>query len=184
MQKPNLFKHDKNKEIPGSSEEAQDAYVNDEKTNGENNGQISAEEKRSNQVTLKIPADLKKLTDVLLFIDDQLKNIGCSLKTQMMIDIVVEELFVNIAHYAYRNNGMGEAVISVQKHLDPAEIIIEFRDNGIPFNPLEKEDPDVTLSAEKRKIGGLGIFMVKKNVDDIKYRRENGQNILTIMKKL
>ena len=183
MQKPNLFTHDKNEKISGSSEEIQDAYVNAEKTDGEGNVQISDEEKPSNQVTLKIPADLKKLTDVLLFIDDQLENIGCPLKTQMMIDIVVEELFVNIAHYAYRN-GMGEAVISVQKHLDPAEIIIEFRDNGIPFNPLEKEDPDVTLSAEKRKIGGLGIFMVKKNVDDIKYRRENDQNILTIMKRL
>ena len=183
MQKPNLFTHDKNEKISGSSEEIQDAYVNAEKTDGEGNVQISDEEKPSNQVTLRIPADLKKLTDVLLFIDDQLENIGCPLKTQMMIDIVVEELFVNIAHYAYRN-GMGEAVISVQKHLDPAEIIIEFRDNGIPFNPLEKEDPDVTLSAEKRKIGGLGIFMVKKNVDDIKYRRENGQNILTIMKRI
>lgn len=137
----------------------------------------------SERFVLEIPAEIEKLDDVLLFVDNQLESVDCPLKTQMQIDVVVEELFVNIAHYAYEGKS-GNAVISLQINKETPEVEIEFKDSGVAFDPLAKKDPDVTLSAEERQIGGLGIFMVKKNVDYINYRRENGQNILVIRKKI
>lgn len=132
--------------------------------------------------TLKVSAETKNLTQVLAFVDALLERAGCPLKMQMRIDVAVEELYINIANYAYLP-GKGEAVISVWFE-DDSTIVIEFRDKGKFFDPLMKEDPDVTLSAGERPIGGLGIFMVKKSMDDVQYRREGDQNILTIKKKL
>ena len=99
----------------------------------------------------------------------------------MQIDVAVEEIFVNIAHYAYALHP-GDAVITVW--MEGESISIEFRDKGAPFNPLAKADPDVTLSAEKRRIGGLGIYMVKKSMDKVLYQYDNGENILTLQKKV
>ena len=132
--------------------------------------------------TLKVSAETKNLTQVLAFVDALLERAGCPLKMQMRIDVAVEELYINIANYAYLP-GKGEAVINVWFE-DDSTIVIEFRDKGKFFDPLMKEDPDVTLSAGERPIGGLGIFMVKKSMDDVQYRREGDQNILTIKKKL
>ncbi len=103
------------------------------------------------------------------------------MKIQFQIDVAVEELFVNIAHYAYTPE-TGTATIRVKIEEDPLSASITFIDSGIPYNPLEKEDPDVTLSAEERGIGGLGIYMVKKSMDDMIYEYTDGQNILTIKK--
>ena len=103
------------------------------------------------------------------------------MKSQTQIDLSVEEIFVNIASYAYREEP-GKAEVSVE--CNNGEITIVFKDNGKPYNPLEKPDPDVTLSAEEREIGGLGIFLVKKNMDDVSYEYKNDQNILTIKKKI
>jgi anti-sigma regulatory factor (Ser/Thr protein kinase) len=108
---------------------------------------------------------------------------GCSMKDQMLVDLSVEELFINVASYAYAP-GTGDAVIRVMTKENPRRISITISDRGMPYNPLEKEDPDVTLSAEERKIGGLGVFMVKKSVDDIHYEYKYGQNIVTIEKNL
>ena len=132
--------------------------------------------------TLKVSAETKNLTQVLAFVDALLERAGGPLKMQMRIDVAVEELYINIANYAYLP-GKGEAVINVWFE-DDSTIVIEFRDKGKFFDPLMKEDPDVTLSAGERPIGGLGIFMVKKSMDDVQYRREGDQNILTIKKKL
>ena len=132
---------------------------------------------------LSIPATIDSLEEVLNFVNGFIQEIGVSPKIEMQLDIAVEELFVNIAHYAYKKD-IGNADISLQITNDPKAITIEFRDSGKPFNPLEREDPDTSLSAEKRNIGGLGIFMAKKSVDEIAYRRENDQNILTIRKYL
>lgn len=137
----------------------------------------------SERFVLEISAEIEKLDDVLLFVDQQLESVDCPLKTQMQLDVVVEELFVNIAHYAYEGK-TGKAIISLCINKEIPEVEIEFKDSGVAFDPLAKKDPDVTLSAEERQIGGLGIFMVKKNVDYIAYRRENGQNILVIRKKI
>lgn len=132
---------------------------------------------------IEIKALTENLQELISFVDGNLEDMGVSMKAQMQIDIAVEELFVNIAHYAYAPD-VGEAVISVAKDKEKNQISITFADNGKPYNPLEKTDPDVTLSAEERSIGGLGIFMVKKSMDDMRYEYKDGQNILTITKRL
>lgn len=130
---------------------------------------------------LSVDARVDVLDDVLAFVDSVLEENDCPMKVSMQIDVAVEEVFVNIASYAY-SDGTGKADISIEVEDDPKKIVIEFSDNGMPFDPLAKEDPDVTLSAEERQIGGLGIYMVKRSMDDVKYRYENGCNILTISK--
>jgi anti-sigma regulatory factor (Ser/Thr protein kinase) len=100
----------------------------------------------------------------------------------MQIDVAVDELFGNIARYAYPE-GAGRATVRIEPDPERQEVSITFLDRGIPYDPLQKEDPDVTLSAEERKIGGLGIYIVKKSMDAVSYRYEDGQNILCILKK-
>ena len=138
-------------------------------------------EKRAEELTLD--ATVENLDNVLAFVDKNLEKLDCSPKTQMQIDVAVEELFVNIAHYAY-GDATGKATIRFEKTDDPLSASITFIDSGTPYDPLKKADPDVTLSAEERQIGGLGIYMVKKSMDDVKYEYADGKNILTITKKL
>ena len=130
---------------------------------------------------LTILASVENLEQVLAFVDAELEKMGSPPKAQMQIDVAVEELFVNIAHYAYAPE-TGSATIRVQPDEEKHSIAITFIDSGIPYNPLAKPDPDVTLSAEERQIGGLGIFMVKKSMDGMRYEYRNGQNVLTIEK--
>ena len=130
---------------------------------------------------LSISAEVDKLPDVLAFIDTLLEENGCPMKAQMQIDVALEELFVNIAHYAYRG-AVGGAEIRACVTPEYAEITLI--DSGVPYDPLAKPDPDVTLSAEKRAIGGLGIYMTKKLMDNISYEYAEGKNILKIRKKL
>ena len=132
---------------------------------------------------LTIEADVNNLDKVLAFIDEELESYDCPPKVQVQLDIAVEELFVNIAHYAY-NPDKGNATLKIEVQENPLSAIITFVDNGMPYDPLAKEDPDITLSAEERQIGGLGIFMVKKSVDNINYEYKDGQNILTIKKNM
>lgn len=132
---------------------------------------------------LNIEAKTENLDKVLAFVDQHLEERGCAVQVQMQIDIAVEELFVNIAQYAYAPD-IGVATIRVELQEDPLVVVITFLDNGIPYNPLAKEDPDITLSAEERQIGGLGIYMVKKSMDDMSYEYKDGQNILQIKKQL
>ena len=132
---------------------------------------------------LTVPAEINQLPAVISFVEEQLEGSGCSVKTSVQISVAVEELFVNIAHYAYPGK-KGEATICITVDLEKRVLEIEFRDDGIPFDPLARPDPNTSLSAEARRIGGLGIFMAKKNLDEMVYTRENGQNILTVRKKI
>lgn len=100
---------------------------------------------------------------------------------EFTLQLVTEEIVVNIVNYAYPVGADGEVTIEVKD--TPTDIELSFSDCGMPFNPLEKEDPDTTLSAEERPIGGLGIFLVKQMMDSVAYRYEDGHNILTISKK-
>ncbi|MCR4842027.1 MAG: ATP-binding protein [Eubacterium sp.] len=131
----------------------------------------------------KTAATDENLNAVLGFVNEQMDTVGFSLKTQMQMEVAVEELYVNIAHYAYVP-GVGDATIRVEVGEDSEKktVSVTFIDKGIPYNPLEKEDPDVTLSAEERGIGGLGIYMVKKSMDSVEYVFKDDQNILTITK--
>lgn len=128
-------------------------------------------------------ATLDQLDEVLAFVDEDLEKYSEDEKAIIQIDIAVEEIFVNIAHYAYTPN-VGQAVIRTEITEDPLMISITFIDSGMAFDPLAKPDPDVTLPAEQRQIGGLGIYMVKKSMDEVTYERKDDQNILTIKKKI
>ena len=132
---------------------------------------------------LRIKALTDNLDRVLQYVDTALELMGCSMKNQIQIDMAVEELFVNIAHYAYKGTA-GDAVILAGPDPKTGILRITFRDWGVPFDPLAKTDPDISLSVEEREIGGLGIFMAKKIMDTMDYKYENGQNILTMTKKI
>ena len=127
---------------------------------------------------LNIEALTSNLQQVLDHVDACLEEAECPVKVQMQIDVAVEEIFVNIASYAY------DALVGVCILEDPKRVEITFKDNGEPYDPLAKDDPDVTLAAEDRPIGGLGIFMTKKMMDDVIYENRDGSNILKLVKNL
>ena len=132
---------------------------------------------------ITIAATVENIDVVTNFVNEQLESCDCPIKAQMQIDIAIDELFSNIAHYAY-NPETGDATVRVEVVEDPMAVVITFIDKGIPYDPLKKADPNTALSAEEREIGGLGIFMVKKTMDDIAYEYKDGQNILKIKKNL
>ena len=134
---------------------------------------------------MTVKAGLDNLSRVLACVDEELETAGCSMKTQMQVDIAVEEMFVNIANYAYAP-GEGDADVCVETEESDGgkRIRITLADQGKPYDPLMQEAPDVSLPAEKRKIGGLGIFMARKNMDDMTYEYRDGRNILTMFKRI
>ena len=134
-----------------------------------------------NEITIE--AKKENLPIVEAFAEKILDGANCQLANQMRIMISIEEIFVNIANYAYAP-GTGSMTMSMDVREDAREVVITFVDRGIPYDPLAKEDPDVTLSAEERQIGGLGIFMVKQSMDDLQYQYRNGQNILTLKRDI
>lgn len=128
---------------------------------------------------LRIAATREHLEDVNAFVEEQLEALDCSMKATMQLMVAVEELFINIASYAY-GEGTGDALVEVGREAD--KILVRFTDEGTPFNPLAKLDPDLTLPVQERPIGGLGVFMVKKTMDLFTYSREEDKNIVTIGK--
>lgn len=132
---------------------------------------------------IELEAIVDNLPKVIAFVDEQLDEANCSMPTKMNIEIAVEEIFVNIAYYAYES-GIGKATIQSTILEEPLAIEITFIDSGMHYNPLEKEDPDITLPLHKRKKGGLGIFIVKLSMDDIVYEYKDEKNILTIYKTI
>ena len=136
------------------------------------------------RMTSKVfPAKTDALSDVLGFVEEILESCECSMKNQTAISVAIEEVFVNVASYAY---GEGSGDVTLEIGFDEASRDVTFRlmDQGIPFDPLQKPDPDITLSVEERQIGGLGIFIVKKTMDTVRYAYEDGKNILTMIKKI
>ena len=129
------------------------------------------------------PAKIEALSDVLGFVDCTLESYECPMKIQTAVCVAIEEVFVNVAHYAY-GDGEGDMTLGVSFNEARREITFRMTDKGVPFDPLKKPDPDITLSAEEREIGGLGIFIAKKTMDTIAYAYENGENILTMIKKI
>ena len=138
-------------------------------------------EKSADELTLD--ATDENLHAALAFIDERLEALDCSPAVQMQIDVAVEELFVNVAHYAYAPN-VGQVTVRFETADDPRRAVITLIDGGVPYDPLAKPDPDVTLSAEERPIGGLGIYMVKKSMDAMRYEYRDEKNVLTIEKNL
>ena len=132
---------------------------------------------------LTVEARLEQIPQVTAWIDAELEALECPMRAQLQIDVAIDEIFSNIARYAY-GEGMGDA--TVRFDFDPAARVaaITFEDSGTPYDPLAKEDPDISLGAQERSAGGLGIFLVKKTMDGMRYRYENGKNILTLQKKI
>ena len=126
-------------------------------------------------------AKTEYLDQVIDFVNEHLEANGCSMMAQLQLDIAVEELFVNIASYAYRP---ADGPVTIQLHFAGESVSVVFIDGGRPYNPWEREDPDITLSAEERDIGGLGVYMVKQSMNHVDYSYEDGKNILTIQKNI
>ncbi|MBR5926425.1 MAG: ATP-binding protein, partial [Firmicutes bacterium] len=143
----------------------------------ETNGRI----KLMKEIT--VDAKIDSMNEVLAFVDAELEALDCPMKAQAQIDVAIDELFSNIAFYAYHPD-TGPATVRVEVEEDPLAVIITFLDNGMPYDPLSAKEPDTTLSAEDRPVGGLGVLIVKKSMDDVSYEYKDGQNILKIKKNL
>ena len=132
---------------------------------------------------LTVPARIEALEDVQALLEAQLETWDCPPRLQMQLSLVAEEIFVSIVSYPYPD-GAGDAVIGAQVSQQPPTLTLRFADRGKPFDPLARPEADITLSAEERPIGGLGIFLTLKIMDEAVYSYEDGQNILTVRKKL
>ena len=132
---------------------------------------------------LTIEAVLPNVSVLTDFIDGELEAIGCPLKAQRQIDVAIDEVFSNISQYAYPS-GTGSATVRFEYDEQARQVVISFFDRGTPYNPLENTDPDVTLPASERAIGGLGIFLVKKTMDNVAYRYQDGMNVFSLFKKV
>lgn len=132
---------------------------------------------------IKISAKIENLDKLFSFFEENMIKEGCSKRDVMSMKVVAEEVFVNIASYAYAPNE-GDVIIIMEIHKNPLEIMIEFKDSGMQYNPLEKQDPDISLDIMDRPIGGLGIFMIKEIMDDVQYEYADGMNILSMRKLL
>ena len=129
------------------------------------------------------PAKIESLSEVLGFVEETLEGFACPMKIQTAICVAMEEVFVNVAHYAY-TDCVGDMTLHIGFDEGSRTVTFRMTDKGVPFDPLKKPDPDITLSAEERDIGGLGIFIAKKTMDSLTYAYENGENILTMIKKI
>ncbi len=138
---------------------------------------------KSNVFSITIQASMKHLPEVKSFVNENLDMTECSKKIRMNIYLSVEELFTNICSYAYGAD-VGDVTIEIELNDKKDTINITFIDTGIPYNPLEKEAPVVSGAATNRKIGGLGIFITKKLMDNMSYEYRNDENRLTVMKCL
>ena len=132
---------------------------------------------------LTVEAVVENIPLATEFVNRQLEAFQCPVKARMQIDIAIDELFGNIALYAYHPEA-GSVTVRVEVTEEPLAVIIAFIDNGKPYDPLANQNPDTALSAEEREIGGLGIYMVKKSMDEVSYHYKDGQNILKIKKNI
>ena len=133
--------------------------------------------------SITIPAEAKNLDAVVAFVFDELRPFNCSQKILLQVRLAIEEIFINIVSYAYHPE-TGLADIRCEVLQEPLRVVIQFLDGGIPFDPLAKEDADLSPEALEEREGGLGIFLVKQTMDEVRYSHENGKNVLTIQKKL
>lgn len=133
------------------------------------------------QKQLTVAAAMDNLEKVTAFLDEMLEMLEASPRVQLQLELALEEAFVNVVHYAYPE-GTGEVMLLLRAEEEERVLWLSLSDSGVPFNPLEEEAPDVSLSARERSIGGLGIFLVRKNTDEVSYEYCGGRNILTMKK--
>ena len=130
---------------------------------------------------ITVDATIENIQTITDFVDARLEEINCPMKAMMQINIAIDELLSNVAQYAYGDK-VGQVTVGVDTAGKPMAVQLTFIDEGVPYDPLKKEDPDITLAAEERGIGGLGIYMVKKTMDEFHYEYRDGKNIITVRK--
>ena len=130
---------------------------------------------------LRIPAELERLDEVINFVGTLLDAHGCTPQVRTQLRMAMEELYVNVAHYAYPS---GDGWAEIRGSVEDGVVTFRLIDGGTPYDPLAKPDPDIMLSGEEREIGGLGIYMVKNMVDKMEYVYRDGCNQLILRKKL
>lgn len=131
--------------------------------------------------TLVVPAKIENVEKVTAFVESEVEAAEGSMKATLQLNVAIDEIFSNIAFYAYEGkDGDAEISLDIQGNV----LTLSFADSGLPFNPLAKDDPDITKSAEEREIGGLGIFIVKKTMDSVEYEYKDNKNILTLKKTI
>lgn len=133
------------------------------------------------QASITLPAVDENISKITEFVEQKMEAADVPKKVQLQINIAIDELFSNIAHYAYSSD-IGNVTVDVHIDRSSRKVELTFHDCGVPYDPLAKEDPDVTGTAEEREIGGVGIYIVKQSMDDMFYEYRNGQNILRIQK--
>ena len=133
--------------------------------------------------SITLPAAVENIGKITAFVEGKLEERDCPLKKTMEISMAVDEIMANVAMYAYAP-GTGDVTVQFGFEEASRTASVTFIDGGVAFDPLAKEDPDVTLPAEQRKIGGLGIFLVKKTMDEVTYKRKDNKNVLCIRKKI
>lgn len=132
---------------------------------------------------LTVEATIGNIPAVTDFVDEELETLGCSPRIQAQINIAIDELFSNIAHYAY-NPSTGPATVQVEVEKNPLAVVVTFIDRGKRYDPLSARDPDLSLDLAQRPVGGLGIFLVRKTMDNVSYEYRDGRNILRIKKQI
>ncbi len=142
--------------------------------------QYNGPERPGGTRTLTLEAKRENLPAVTAFVEEALDG-ECPMKTKMQLDVAVDEIFTNISDYAYPD-GVGTATVQTERN--DGVLTVTFADRGIPFDPLTAQEPDVTASAQDRRIGGLGIFLVRKTMDEVHYEYRDGQNVLRIRKSI
>ena len=130
---------------------------------------------------LTVKAEISSIEQATAFVEERLERDGCPMKAQMQLAVAIDEILSNIASYAYGPEG-GEATLEYEH--GEGRVKLTFTDSGRPYDPLGREDPDTTLPAEEREPGGLGIFMVKRTMDDCGYEYRDGRNVFWIVKKV
>ena len=129
---------------------------------------------------ITVDSKIENIDALTAFVEKELEPFEPSMKAQMQINVAIDELFRNVVHYS----GSSKMTLVLEVVEDVLSASLTFIDNGVAYDPLAKADPDVTLSADDREIGGLGIFLVKKTMDQMEYKRDGEKNILKITKKL
>ena len=133
--------------------------------------------------SITVPANDNDPNPVVEFVEEKLAGFDCSPKAMFQIQVAIEEILVNIVSYAQLAED-DDIEIRCEVLAEPLRVVLQFLDGGVPFDPLKKKDPDITPNALMEREGGLGIFLVKKMMDDVSYAYEGGKNTLTIKKEL
>ncbi|RHV49371.1 ATP-binding protein [Lachnospiraceae bacterium OM04-12BH] len=130
---------------------------------------------------LTVEAIVEQIETVTEFVNAELEKLDCPMKARIQLDIAIDEIVSNIAYYAYGEK-TGTVTVRIEALQEENGVQLMFLDSGVPYDPLTRQDPDISAEIEEREEGGLGIFLVRKTMDDMKYEYKDGQNCLTIRK--